>query len=188
MSNILEQSYNVGLSSINQGFNSATALQIRLDPTQTLESVEMFFRGAKIIVEQTDTGEIITRRVTLGEPKANDHGIQALLNWVQTILNPRVAQGDFVVDSPHYSSQYSEYVKAIRINLSSTLLENLYEWQIKETDLNYIVDFIMNIIEPFTTRLIGNEERKSYANTISHQETSQVKENNRSMNLFGVTR
>lgn len=183
----LESSYNTGLSSINQGFNSATALQIRLDPTAILENIELFLRGCKIIVEQDDSGNINTKRVTLGEKKANDLGIQGILNWVQIILNPQVVQGNFAVDSPHYSSQYAEYIRLCRINLASTMLENFFEWDLKEHDLNYLVDSIMNAIEPFLTRLIENKERDSYANTISHQETNSIKEANRGLGLFSTS-
>jgi hypothetical protein len=184
MSRELESSYNMGYTSMNQGFNSASALQIRLDPTNVIENVELFLRGAKIVVEQDDAGNITTKRVTLGHPLANDMGIQGILNWLQMRVNPQVAQGNFAVDSPHQSTSYGIFIYFDRVDFSHILLENFYEWQLSENSLNLITDSIMGMIEPFMTRLIGNEERKSYVNTVTHNESNSVREGNKGWSLF----
>lgn len=184
MAGEIESSLNMGLSSSNQGFQSATALQIRLDSTTIIENIELFLRGAKLVVEQDENGNIITKRASLGKPRANDLGVQAILNWCQLILNPQTVQGNFAVDSPHYSSMYADYIFYIRIDLAQALLENIYEWGVSEKDLNLIVDSIMSAIEPYMTRLIDNKERESYVNTITHNESNTVQQGNQGWSLF----
>lgn len=171
----LESSYNV-TNSTNQGFNSAPALKLRLDSTIIIENLELFLRCAKIITEKDEQGRIFQRMVTFGIPKANEIGISSILNEVQLILNPQVVQGNFPSDSPGHSSMYEDYIINLRIDLTCHITENCYNWGVLEGDINVIIDEIMNLIEPFMTRLIDNKERDSYANTIRHSEASQVRD------------
>ena len=175
----LESSYNTTTES-NKYYQSATALQIRLETSQIIENVEMFLRGAIIVVKQDDeTGKISTQRADRGQPKANDLGIQSLLNWLQLILNPQVVQGNFPVDSPSHSSMYEDYVYNVRIDLSSMIITNCYNWGIIDEDIEMLIDSIMNVVEPFMTRLIDNKERESYVDTIKHIESNSVKDNSK---------
>lgn len=186
--NELDSSYNTtGLSTSNQGFNQASALQIRLDTVTIIENVELFLRGAKIQVEQNEKGEIITKRIPLGKPRANDLGIQGILNWLQLVLNPQVVQGNFSTEAGKYSPKYEDYIFYLRIDLAQAILINCYEWEIAEQDMDLIVDSIMSAVEPYMTRLIDNKERESYANTITHNETNRVNEG-KGFSLFGTNK
>jgi len=182
----LESSYNTTTES-NKYYQSATALQIRLETSQMIENIEMFLRGAIIVVEQDEkTGKIKTRRVNRGQAKANDLGIQSILNWIQLILNPQVVQGNFPVDSPSHSTMYEEYIYNVRVDLTSMIVINCYNWKIIDEDIEMIIDSIMNAIEPFMTRLIDNKERESYVDTIKHVENNSVKEGKGSnMSILG---
>ena len=173
----IENSLNASTTSNNQYYTSSTALQIRLDTTMLMENIELFLRGAKIVVEQDEaTGKITTKRVSLGEAKANDRGIQSILNWMQLMLNPQVVQGNFPTDNSGQSSMYEQYIYYARIDLSESLIVNCYNWEILDEDIDVIIDSIMNAIEPFMTRLIGNKERESYDATIKHLESNTIQE------------
>lgn len=179
----LESSYNV-TTGTNKGYESASALQIRLDTAQIIENIEMFLRGTIITVEQDDKGRITTKREDIGKPKANALGIQSILNWVQLILNPQVVQGNFSVDGANHSTMYENYIYYGRIDLTTTLVVNCYNWCIMDEDIDLIVDSIMNAIEPFMTRLIDNKERESYEATLRHIEHNTMKQGKEGFKLF----
>ena len=174
----VESSYNTTTSN-NKYFNSASALQIRLETTHLIENIELFLRGAKIVIQQDEKGRIQSRQVNMGMAKANAKGIQSILNHVQLVLNPQVVQGNFYVDGSGHSSMYEDYVYWARIELTKALVQNCYAWEVNEDDVDLIVDSIMAAVEPFMTRLIGNKERESYAETIRHNESNTLREGNK---------
>lgn len=171
----LETSYN-STTQNNKGFNTMNVLSIRLETSQLIENIEMFLRGSLIIIKQDEHGKITSQKVNRGEPKANDKGIQSILNWIQLILNPQVVQGNFAVDGPSHSTMYEEYIYHVRIDLTFMILINSYNWEISDEDIEMMVDSIMNAIEPFMTRLIDNKERESYSETIKHVESNNTKD------------
>ena len=180
----IESSYNTTTAN-NRGYDSASALQIRLDTTTIIENVEMFLKGSKLTVYQDEKG-IHTKKVNTGTPKANDAGIQSILNWLQLILNPQVVQGNFPSDGKGHSPMYDDYIYWTRINLSNDVIENCYSWAVSDSDIDGIINSIMNIVEPFMTRLIDNKERESYEHTVKHLEHNTLRESgNGGLKLFG---
>lgn len=161
----------------NQGFNSASALQIRLNTQTIIDTIEMFLRGWKVINQDTEQG-IISQKVKVGKPKANDEGIQSILNFMTSIVNPQVVQGNFT------DEQYNNYCADVHEEITTQLVLNCYDWNIKENDLESIIDFIMKIVVPFTSRLIDNKERDSYGNTIRTVESNTIQQKNSAFNLF----
>lgn len=173
---MVDTSYNMA-SSNNEGFNSSAALSVRLDPSYTIENIELFLRGSKLLIERDKkTGRIHQRYISIGRPKANELGIQAILNRVQTIINPQVVQGNFPVDTPHTSQMFETYVVTLQEELSCEIMDNLYYWEIAEQDIRYLVNFIMSLVVPYMTRLIDNKERDSYANTLQYRQHDTVKD------------
>lgn len=180
----VESSYN-NTTSYNQHYNHATALQVRLETTAIIENIELFLKGAKTIVEQDDKGKIKARQVKLGRSKANDFGIQAILNYVSCIINPQVVQGNFPSDGHGVSLMYDMYVEEVHVDLVCFLVNNCYNWAIQDDDLDVIVDFIMKLVIPFMTRLIDNKERESYESTIKSIESNRITEQEGGFKLFG---
>jgi len=174
----VESSYNTTTSN-NKYFTSASALQIRLETSHLIENIELFLRGAKIVIQQDEKGRIQSRQVNMGMAKANAKGIQSILNHVQLVLNPQVVQGNFYVDGTGHSSMYEDYIYWARIELTKALIQNCYAWEVNEDDIDLIVDSIMAAIEPFMTRLIGNKERESYSDTLRHMEHNTLREGNK---------
>lgn len=181
----IESSYNMTTSN-NQQFTNMTALHIRLDTQSVMENTELFLKGAKILVFQDENGNISQRMVKTGIGKANEDGIRTLLSWLNLIVNPQNVQGNFPVDGAGQSDMYERYIEEKRIELTVAIIVNQYYWDIRDEDIDNIVNSIMSWVEPFLTRLIGNEERKSYDNTIKHLESNTVKEQGKNqLKLFG---
>ena len=174
--------------STNAYYNTATALQIRLETSQIIENIEMYLKGSVMVAEQDPaTGRIKMRTIVKGVPKANAYGIQSILNWIQMVLNPQVVQGNFPSDSKAHSAMYEEFIYMLRIDFTELLIINCYEWEIKDSEISGIVDSVMNLTEPFMTRLIDNKERESYAQSLRSTESSSIKEKdeNKGFKLFG---
>jgi hypothetical protein len=67
---------------------------------------------------------------------------------------------------------YQNYVAEVHDGLNVNLMNNLYNWEIDEDNYEPIIDFIMNLVQPFISRLIDNKERESYLNTLKVMESS----------------
>jgi hypothetical protein len=152
---------------MNRYYTAASALQIRLDTRQILDDIELFLRGARIVVEQDGKqGRITSRKVKVGDPKANDLGVQSIMNVVTAVINPQVVQGNFTEE------QWQDYVYQFHMNFSTNIVNNSYNWEIDDDDIDLIIDFIMPLVEAFTSRLIENKERDSYGDTIKTIESN----------------
>lgn len=169
-----------GSVSQNTDFQSATALQIRLDTTKILQDIEFFLRGKEEnwYLDET-TGEMKPRIVQSGEPKANARGIQAILNYCRTIFNTQVVQGNYTIE------RYLDFIVEKRKELAERLIVNTYEWDLPSDDVvNELCDEVMNLAEPFLSRMIDNKERDSYSQTIRHSESNTISGKG-NFNLFG---
>jgi len=174
-----DKQYVEGVSSNNGGFEGASVLQVRLDTQPIIQEIEFFLRGKEINTwVDPDTGRAIEKLENSGEPKANKRGIQAVLNYCRSLINSQVVQGNFTKEQ-----YYFDFIKEKRIELAQRLTINYYDWELPSEDvITEIVDFIMNLIEPFLTRLIGNKERDSYTHTMRTQETNTL---SKGKGLFG---
>lgn len=183
----LESSYNTGFSSNNQFFNSANALQIRLDTQSVIENLEMFLKGTIMIYGKDEDGNLVTREQCKGKKRANDEGIQSILAYLSSKLNTQIVQGNFAADSAGYSEQYESYMYHLRTSFTYQVVLNAYNWEIADEDLEYIIDVVMDALEPFLTRLIGNKERESYTDTIRHVESNTTRDTQgkQGIKLFG---
>jgi len=166
----MDVSYNNGFSNSRGEVN---ALQIRLNCSPIIEDIELFLRGARIeLFVDEKTGKTKSRVVPIGagSSKANPSGIQGILSYVSSVINTQVVQGNYD------AWRYENAIVTIRIELAGNLINNCYNWDIKEDDLDIIIDTIMNIVEPFLSRLVDNKERDSYSQTIKHNEVNTLRD------------
>lgn len=164
------QETNRALISDSQGYNLASALQIRLDTDNVLQRLEMNLRGIREAIEVIDgVPQVIIR--TDGKPLMNDKGIQSVLGKVKGIINPQVVQGNFS------DEEYGGYLCRHRGAIATDLMNNLYRFELDENDYPSVMDMIFSVVEPFMSRLKNNKERESYAATIRSIEnnTSQLR-------------
>lgn len=149
----------------NMGYTGESIIKIRLDTQQLLNQIESFLRGQQIVIQQNDDGMFIEKTIKLGKPLANDKGVHALLSFVAATINAQTVQGNYEWDT------WREEVAWCREQLATDVFVNHDDWGISPTDISLICNTVMNMIKPFLTRLVHNEERKSYAN---YQETRTV--------------
>ena len=148
--------------------DTSSVLKVRLDAHQILKRVKTFLTGKIQSVLYDEEGKAYFHEEKIAEPKANPEGIQWIQNYVENIVNAQAVQGNFDFD------QYQIYVAEVHEGLYYNLMNNLHLYDINEDEFEPIVDIIMNLLQPFLSRLIDNEERKSYAQSIQVKESSNV--------------
>ena len=170
----MDQQISQSTGSNSRTFNDFNTIRIRLDTQPLLDQVEFFLRGGRVITEQdTETGEVRTRFLRIGVPKANPDGIQSILNWISATINPQTVQGNFFVEhKTGISRKYEDYIEEYHIELATMVITNVYNWEINDDEIDGVVEFIMLLVIPFMSRLIANKERDSYTETMKSQETN----------------
>lgn len=153
----------------NQASVTASALRLRLDTKSLLEEIELFLKGYKLVLKE-QKGKIVTQKIKIGEPKANAEGIQGVLNRLTLILNPSIVQGNYDDD------RYKFEIASIRRSMAKSMMINLHNWEIKETNYMEIIDSIMTAVKAYLSRLIDNKERESYEATLRTIESAVTKE------------
>lgn len=150
----------------NVGYTGDSILKIRLDAAQLLTQIETFLKGQQVqIVADEKTGLFHEKLITASKPLVNDTGVHAILSFAAATINSQTVQGNYDWDI------WREEVAWCREQLITDLFCNQESWQIDEQNLNLICNTVMNMIKPFLTRLVNNEERKSYSN---YQETRTI--------------
>jgi len=169
----------------NQGYNSAPALQLRLDCDPIKRKFAEFLYGYTPDFQKDEDGNLVQVFKVTGLAKANDDGCRAILSHVESIINPQVVQGNFPSDAPGTSTMYDNFVKEVNIAFIDDIMFNLYNWDIDEGNVKSIVSYFTNILIPFMTRLIDNKERESYEHTLVHKENTTMQQEKKSMAFLG---
>jgi hypothetical protein len=172
-SSTVQQNY-----SNNQGFLSPSILQIRLETGEIINRMQQFLSGEILLPQRQPDGSTKFVTQSIGKRICNEKGVQHWINFIQGVVNPAVVQGNYTPE------QYQNHVDRIHRSVSRQLVANYHEWGMSYEDLEMINDTLMNLIEPFLSRLIENKERESYAQTLKGQEISKI-ENTGGFSLFG---
>ncbi len=139
----------------NQGAH-ASLIATRINPTEELKEIEEFLSASKISLKfNQETGTYYQEKVPYGPPIANELGVATLMSMIKSVINPMNVQGNFDAD------RYDDYVYHTRVDLTFSVLDNCYLWEIKDEHLEMVVDNIMRFVEPFMSRLVNDGERKS---------------------------
>lgn len=176
---------NTVLLNIAKAQNQYNLMQIRLDPTQLIEQIRLFLNAEIESFTQSEDGTLRREFISVGSPKANKKGIASILSWIQMTINPSVVQGNFPMDERGKSSAYDRYIYDFQINLGHHLMVNLYEFGIDEDEFEGIIDSIMNMIQPFMSRCIGNKERASYSESLQEMRVERIQD---SRKIPGLTK
>ena len=179
-----DQEYEKIRSNYSRPIIDSSMLKIRLDTTELLEKIEFYLKGSREIITKNDQGEIVTTIVKNGFPKANEQGVQGLLNWISATINPQVVQGNFPETSSGDSPAYNRYIKEYHIELTELIIRNIYTWGILENEINGVISFILLLVQPFFSRLIGNKERESYSQSLRGEERT-VSDGKKKWGVFG---
>lgn len=160
------------ISMHNLGYMNPTALQLRLETENTLAKIEAFLTGKrKISIYNEETREVLTTEQDFGKKLMNNEGVAHILNYIGSIINPQVVQGNY------HSDWYREQLENTHKRLAFIITVNTPIWEIKKETRYDIIGSIMEYVKPYLSRLIDNEERKSYAATIKSVESSTMQQN-----------
>lgn len=170
------------LASLNKAINDFNSLKIRLDTEPLLDKFEAYLRGNRTSVI-IDNGEPVQVTEKIGEALCNTEGCQNIMRWVANVINNQAVQGNFPVDKHGYSFTYEEEVREFREEFGQDLVLNIYDWGIEDEKAEGIIDMACQIVRIYLSRLIGNEERKSYGETMRTIE-SNVQTSKGGMQLF----
>lgn len=166
-------------SSSNQDYRDASALELRLDTKNILSTIEKNLRGTVAIIEIGEDGQPRQTVKSFGEPQCNDVGVQKIMNFISSIINPSVVMGNFKEDYFH------DYIFDFETTLTKMLIKNRIRWAIAIPEIEPIKDSILFLTIPFISRLINNEERKSMTLTTHTQESNVVQNGSQGFKLFG---
>lgn len=160
--NMNYQNYSQSFS--NQGFNMASALQLRLDTEPIKKKIQIYLMGSEVVTLETEGGRIVSKQVYKGKPMVNDLGLQSIMNYVEIIFNAQVVQGNFDDD------MFFDFLRRARMDLADHLMVNRKRYGIAMEDYNGIISTLFHYIYPFMSRLRSDKERLSYAQTVRTSE------------------
>ena len=164
----------------NSSYNEASVIEKRLNTSEVLEKIQIYISGQVTFFENDEaTGKLKKVVKQLGKQKCNSEGMQSILGFVTSVVNSQAVQGNYDID------QYKSHCFYMRNELTKMIVINLYSWDVRTQDAESIIDFIMNLIEPFLSRLVDNKERESYASSLRVSE-SQNNEAQRQSWLSGI--
>lgn len=164
-----ENASNQAEISNNQAYVATTALQIRLEVEQLLRNLELEIRAETEYYDE-EREQVIRKKIPGVEPLfEKEIGIRNYMRFVRSFLNTQVVQGNLDEDS------YGDVMCDAHRSLARNLMLNRYKYGLKNENYGTAVQTAMFTIRLFLTRLLDNEERKSYAATFKHVESSETK-------------
>jgi len=155
----------------NRGFINSSIVQIRLDTSKVIDELKIYLSGKIIMQEQNEDGTTKLVAKKLGKEKCNDQGLQSILSFVATTFNSQVVQGSYDMETWRHNIFF------IRKELTKMIIISRKIWNIDYNDVEIIIDSIMNMVEPFLSRLIDNKERESYSNSARVIENNTIEKN-----------
>jgi hypothetical protein len=163
----------------NWNMMSPSSIQIRLDTKEILESIKTYLSGQQTISVPKD-GRVEYVVMSVGKRLMNEEGVGHYVNYVSSIINPAVVQGNYTDD------WYRMNLELTHKRLAKILVVNTRSWGINRPDRTSIIGFTMEIVKGFMSRLIENKERESYGLTMKSLETNRVQGNPTLLNRFGL--
>lgn len=158
-----------GMTSNNAGYNMAGALQLRLNTDPLIQQFEMYLKGVQIQWIESHDGKLVKQELWRGKRVVNEEGYQALMQFINLVINAQVAQGNFIDED-----MYADYICRARKDLACDLMVNRIRFGLDAKDYNGVMGRIMRIVEVFMTRPMFNKERDSYAQSLRMQESVQT--------------
>lgn len=164
-----ESSEGMGFS--NQGYDTGSVMQLRIDTRPLLEDIDNYLRGRALShYKQLDDGGLEPVFEQSVERPVNDLGRGHLMHHLSLLFNSHTVQGNFKPDD------LDEYIFHLRQELAKTLMINLNKWGVSTMNYDGIIDSICRTAYAFFSRLLYNAERGSYGQSQRFVETSRVEQ------------
>jgi hypothetical protein len=122
------------------------------------------------ILENGIIGEIMNLNndnYTAGKISANE--FLALDNTLKETYSKVNEQWDELFE------KYEEYIYDYHISLLKMVIVSCVDWDLEDREIEPLIDFVMLMVIPFMSRLIGNKERESYSETIRSVESQNIR-------------
>jgi hypothetical protein len=161
----------------HQNLLDPSIVQMRLDTESTLELIELNLSGKKKVVQTLDNGSQRIVLIQVLDPMCNIQGIHSIMMRMRSIINVPVVQANFK------EQWYLNYCADVRQSLNDAFVLNQDEWGIQDSKYELVLDMILDTVEPYLSRTLNNEERKSLSGFTS---TERIGESKRSGGLFGL--
>lgn len=146
--------------------HSENTMRLMLDSNDILREVEIFLKGYHLVPRFDEkTGESTYERISVGEEKANSKGVQSIMFWLKTKINPLTSLSNLTPD------QYGDYLFRTRQALARNLMSQRINYGITLSNYTEIIDVVIETLEPFLTSAISGGHRRSFT---SNQETKRV--------------
>lgn len=132
-------------------------VSMRLETSSIIKKIEEYLRGTRERIMSKEDGTFLVAHENIGKPRANDEGVNGILNMIEMRVNPHTIQGNFKDED-----QYDNYRYHTRIEITRAIVINRVKWNINDQDMHMIIDDIMGFISLVMTRPLDNKERDSY--------------------------
>lgn len=159
------QSYQAGYASDNSQYIDYNILRLRLDTDSVLKPIEMYLKGERLILTCDASGNPQETVFQETEPKANIAGINSIMSWLRVTMSTQSVQG-YIKDFDALNVKLAE----IREDMLQDILINCVYWDISDNHIEGIIDLICTSLSLYLSRLVGNKERESYAQTFKMTE------------------
>lgn len=168
------------LATNNAAYQNFNILKLRLDTDQMLKNIELYLKGEREVYSVDENGNYVCSLIQETIPKANNVGINSIMSWLRGILSTQIVQGNI---------KDFDSLNQILANLREDLLQdfgiNMYDWDISEEHFEGIIDLTITSLSLFLSRLVGNKERDSYAQSMQHVERNDyVKDGKKKLPFF----
>ena len=175
----MEEEINQNTIMNNPGRMNSDLVQIRLDCKDLHREVEEFLNGTATAETVDENGQYLATSVVVSDPLANPKGVGRIMNIIRMRINPQVVQGNFSED------MFCNYVADFREELMKQTIFNCYNWNVIDDEVDYMIDNIVGMVQPFMSRLIDNKERESYSTISSSREVVDNRGNNGLLSSLG---
>lgn len=158
-----------GFQSNNYGFNTASALQIRMNVREdVLEPFQTYLTGRRVSMVENSDGTISEQVEDIGTPVVNKEGYQAVMSWLTGLLSAQTIQANFIEEK-----DYNRFMKDLSLSLTCDLMANRKKYGIEINKINGLHKQMVLMAHLILTRAIFNKERDGMNNTLKIHESMQ---------------
>lgn len=133
----------------------STFIRLKLDTSELLTRIESYLSGKKRSIVQNEAGDYVEIVENKGISLANEEGVMQILHKVDIRCNNHTVQGNTDKE------ELCNFLADARIELTNSIILNCYNWDIKDINIEGIIDDIMSFIHLSLTRTVDNKERES---------------------------
>jgi len=167
----MEEEHIDQITSTNEGMMNPSFLQLRLDMSSFISKVEQFLSGRRRALRFNQNNQQWEEDyLAEGEPYANKKGITGIVNFINLRANSHTVQGNFKQDD------FKDMLHDTRKELTEMVVSKCYDWEIKDSDIEPLINSIMGFYKPFLSRLLENKERESYMKQFQTREVNNFRD------------